>query len=340
MADEIGSGIELEKLKLEFERYKAKLDFWKFILVSGLAAVVITAIPPLFQYATAYLEYTKSQAQLRLEQETRKAERLAKNEQFRDGYIKDFLDKALNQDIELRIRFAEYFAFVSSDTFRDGWIQYRDALKTRRDSARKEIDELENHWLRAVQAPSRDVSATEKLLRHLSWAYKEVGYVEKDRSVAADPRAPEPRADLARQAALPDLKISLDPIAEADRPVAQKIVDAFAAAGFAPVQQAAVLAVAIDSSRLKPEFVDRASNGGLFRLSSNAFGGTHPLDELVKADYSINLVLVEAKKSPAFVNTATVEDACEMFVTRVMRPRAPATQVAACRLAARQLLKS
>src|SRR6266436_2743555 len=43
--------IELEKLRLD--RYKARLDFWKFIWVSGCAAVLIAAIPPSFQFATA-----------------------------------------------------------------------------------------------------------------------------------------------------------------------------------------------------------------------------------------------------------------------------------------------
>src|SRR5215469_16013668 len=86
---------------IELERYKAKLDFWKFTLVSGFAAIVITAIPPSFQLATAHLESVKSNA-----------ERLASEQRFQDQYVQQFLDKALTQDIELRIRFADYFANV------------------------------------------------------------------------------------------------------------------------------------------------------------------------------------------------------------------------------------
>ena len=59
MADEptqASSGFDLEKEKLAFERYKATLDFWKTIVISGLVAVVIVAIPPSFQYATAQLD--------------------------------------------------------------------------------------------------------------------------------------------------------------------------------------------------------------------------------------------------------------------------------------------
>ena len=80
---------------------------------SVFAAITVAAIPPLFQYASAYLEYVKSEA-----------ERKSKAEQFRDGYVKDFLATALNQDIELRIRLARYFSAVSSD--KGGWEQYLD----------------------------------------------------------------------------------------------------------------------------------------------------------------------------------------------------------------------
>jgi hypothetical protein len=48
------------------------------------AAITIAAIPPSFQLATAFLEYIKSQAQLRLDQQNREAERLAKEEEFRE----------------------------------------------------------------------------------------------------------------------------------------------------------------------------------------------------------------------------------------------------------------
>jgi hypothetical protein len=56
---------------------------------------------------TDFLGYTKSQVQLRLDQQNREAERLAKQEEFRETYVKDFLVNVLNQDVELRIRFSE-----------------------------------------------------------------------------------------------------------------------------------------------------------------------------------------------------------------------------------------
>src|ERR1051325_1284290 len=87
----------LELRKLDLERLKAKLDFGKFVLGSFFAAIVIAFIPPAFQYATAYLEKEKSDV-----------DRAWKRQTDRDAYIKDFLKDALNQSIEVRIRFAHY----------------------------------------------------------------------------------------------------------------------------------------------------------------------------------------------------------------------------------------
>lgn len=46
--------LDLEREKIGLDRYKAKLDFWKFVLGSVFAAIAIATIPPSFQFATAY----------------------------------------------------------------------------------------------------------------------------------------------------------------------------------------------------------------------------------------------------------------------------------------------
>jgi hypothetical protein len=84
---------DLERERLDLERYKARLDYRKFVLGSVFAAVAIAAIPPLFQLATAVLEYVKSQSQIYAEQE-----------KFHETYIKEFLDRALSQEIEVRMK--------------------------------------------------------------------------------------------------------------------------------------------------------------------------------------------------------------------------------------------
>ena len=114
----------------------------------------------------------------------REAERAAKEEEFHETYVKDFLSNALNQDIELRIRLAEYFSFVSADNFKPGWTNYHDDLLKHRDDIRAKIDVLEDDW----QQEKKHSEPVDQIERNLRWLYNEVGYVERHRSVTIDPR--------------------------------------------------------------------------------------------------------------------------------------------------------
>jgi len=69
---------DLEIAKLELERYKATLDYRKFIYASVFAAIAIAAIPPLFQLATAVLEYVKSEQKMKLDQKNIETAQAAK----------------------------------------------------------------------------------------------------------------------------------------------------------------------------------------------------------------------------------------------------------------------
>jgi hypothetical protein len=171
---------ELEREKLAIERLKVQLDYRKFVLGSVFVALAIAAIPPLFQLATAGLEYVKSTA-----------DRTAKQQAFRDEYIKEFVSNALNQDIELRIRFAQYFARVSTEPSRQDWVTYLGDLREARDQIRSQIDKMEAQWNTLASARIRDDAEITRLERNLNWAYKEVGYVEKNRSATVNPRSPE-----------------------------------------------------------------------------------------------------------------------------------------------------
>ena len=162
------------------ERYKATLDFWKHIIVGGLVAITIAAIPPVFQFATAKLEEAKAAA-----------ERSAKQEQFREEYVKSFMEKGLDQDIELRLRLAEYFASVSPPELQVGWIGYRTQLEGKRTKIRDEINELEKKWRAMASVPNSNQGDVDELERKLTWDYKELGYVERNRSVSTNPRLPE-----------------------------------------------------------------------------------------------------------------------------------------------------
>jgi hypothetical protein len=171
----------LDVQRLNLERYKLELDHRKFVLGSVFAAIVIAAIPPSFQLATAALEYVKGQRDQQMKQE-----------EFYETYVKDFLANALNQDIELRIRLAEYFKFVSVDKFRQGWVDYHRELLDHRTRIRDEINQLEAEWQKTAQAEKaqQDGPEARRLVRELGWIYGEVGYAALNRSVAVDPRAP------------------------------------------------------------------------------------------------------------------------------------------------------
>ncbi len=177
--------------KLELERYKAQLDYRKFVLGSVFAAIAIAAIPPLFQLATAVLEYVKSQSQLRLDQHNREADLALKQQQFQEEYVTKFLTSALSQDIELRIRFADYFAFVSAHDLRQGWIDYRDSLRKTRTETREKIDLGEMEVARIIRTQGFGGPEFDRATRNLNWLYNEVGYVALNRSVGVDTRASE-----------------------------------------------------------------------------------------------------------------------------------------------------
>jgi len=179
MSDEgVLSSATIEREKLALERYKAILDFWKFVLGSVFVALAIALIPPLFQLATSKLEFVKAEA-----------DRQQKQQQFHDGYIKEFMASAINQDIEWRIRFAEYFSNLSTEPYRKDWLTYLSDLRSSRDAIRKQIDDMEAQWRALAAKKDRDETELARLDLHLAWAYNEVGYVARNRSAVVNPRA-------------------------------------------------------------------------------------------------------------------------------------------------------
>src|SRR5262245_19269805 len=113
-------------------RYEARLGFWKIVLgamIVGLAGVLIPST------ATVYSERVEH---VRRTTEFKRAQQAAHQE-----YIKDFLATAINQNIELRIRFADYFAELSGPDQQPLWKSYRDSLVKLRDEKQEEIFTLE-----------------------------------------------------------------------------------------------------------------------------------------------------------------------------------------------------
>src|SRR5262245_58611966 len=164
--------------QLNFERYRTRLGFWQAIWGTLISGGIAVAIP-------AAVDAYKARIELQLKSKEIEGKILDSHQQ----YISNFLNTALNQDIELRIRFSEYFSFVSDAQNRVGWNLYRESLVTRRDAIRGEINskEMQLEQLRArrnsLTAPEQSNLA--KLERELSWSYAEVGYVRRDSNVTA-----------------------------------------------------------------------------------------------------------------------------------------------------------
>ncbi len=159
----------------DIERYRIRYGLYKIIagtMIVGLAGVLV---PGAVEYWQASFEDRRKTLELRLVQSNQQQE-----------YVKDFLQTALDQDIELRIRFADYFANVAGSQFKDDWKNFRDSLKETRDNTRSEIHkkELQVRLALAKENPSIEKQAQiAQLERELEWRYREIGYVSKDRSV-------------------------------------------------------------------------------------------------------------------------------------------------------------
>src|ERR1700756_3069191 len=96
------------------DRLKIWLDFWKFVVVSGVLALVGTITPPLISYqiqkkdlaiketeqnTTLAMAKNKAEAEIRqaiLAQETK--------------YVDTFFERATTENLETRYRYTQYFS--------------------------------------------------------------------------------------------------------------------------------------------------------------------------------------------------------------------------------------
>ncbi len=173
--DKHAAGTGVLPLEVELERYRIKYGLYKVIFGTAIVGLAGILVPGAIDFWQLVFENQRIDNQLRISQTSQQQE-----------YVKDFLSTALNQDIELRIRFAEYFAHVADERYRNGWQNYFESLTKIRNRTRLEIHEREAELreLLAIETPSVEQQARlDQLERELEWRYREVGYVERDRSV-------------------------------------------------------------------------------------------------------------------------------------------------------------
>jgi len=117
----------------------------------------------------------------------------------------------------------------------------------------------------------------------------------------------------------------------AQKAMAQKIISAFAGAGYGRVQQAAAVANAADESSLDPNKHNTAGEDsvGLFQLNrAGGEGAGHSVGELTDPDRNIALVIgVLNGRIPQFRTATTVNSAVDIFVRDYERPKNPAIAI-------------
>jgi lysozyme family protein len=171
-----------EPIVQSLERYRLRLGFWQAIWGTLISGGVAVAIPAAVEAYKARLDLRKAEQEVALKQK----EIEGKAQDLHQTYISKFIDTALNQDIELRLRFSEYFSYVSDKESRDQWKLYHENLEKRRDAIRLSINDKEMRaaHLGALSKPS-EVEQIEvfKLKRELEWHYGEVGYARQDSNI-------------------------------------------------------------------------------------------------------------------------------------------------------------
>ena len=154
-------------------RFSAWMTFWTVVAgttVVGLAGVLV---PATINYVALLSDQQKTY----------------------QTHITSFLEKGINQDIELRLRLAGYFAELSGPEERLRWATYKEQLEKQRKSARERINTLEED-LASLCAKKDGVDtrvSIDRTRRELEWAYSEVGYAQANRSVMTSLDAQERR---------------------------------------------------------------------------------------------------------------------------------------------------
>jgi hypothetical protein len=171
---------------LDLERYRVRFGLYKVIFGTALVGILGVVVPGAVEFWRVTFEDRRLQTQSAAETQRRAIEMQIDQINQQQAFVRDFLETALNQDIELRIRLADYFSKVSAEPFREDWMGYRDALMLSRNQTRDEINAMEEALLRGMSVPSPTVEQqieNARLGRELEWRYREIGYVARNRSI-------------------------------------------------------------------------------------------------------------------------------------------------------------
>ena len=173
----------LSPREFSLRKYEARIGLLKVAIGTALVGLAGVLVPAAVEFWKSHYDNERKNIELKLSQQNSQQQ-----------YVKEFLSTALAQDIELRIRFAEYFSTVSDDAYKKDWNAYLQILSDKRKAIRTDINTLEGEDLTLLamteKSTANQISQAEKE-RKLEWLYRELGYVQRDRSIV--PSASEGR---------------------------------------------------------------------------------------------------------------------------------------------------
>ncbi|MBW8640365.1 hypothetical protein K1W69_24450 [Hoeflea sp. WL0058] len=186
----------LKSEEFELRRYEARMGLLKVVygtMIVGLAGVLIPAAIEGWGLVFQQLQYD---AKLNFESQSRQQEFLTKH-----------FNTAINESLDLRSRFAEYYAFTvdgydpesgvegrntTPDATQGNWTRYYKALIERKEEIEKLILEKEEEVRLLMTKPVSEIQAGDEIKRgllevELAWLYDEIEYAVPGRD--SKPRA-------------------------------------------------------------------------------------------------------------------------------------------------------
>lgn len=171
------------------ERYKARLGFWQAIwgtiFVSGVAVAIPAAV-------TVYGKYLDKQIHdLDLQLKIKDQENAAK--QYEKEFMTKFISQAVNQDINVRLRFTDYFAHLADEKDAGRWGKFNVDLTSQKATIWDQIQSLEDRLVTEEFTPPQR-ARFERLVQSY---YDEIG-------ISRTPVVPISSPELSDQAPPPD----------------------------------------------------------------------------------------------------------------------------------------
>jgi hypothetical protein len=179
------------------ELYKTTLDHREKIISIIFVSGIAVAIPAMVDAYKARMEYLSKETSLELQKESfnmesnlKEKEQNLKELTFRQESIQSFSSTGLQQDIELRIRLAEYFAALAADdVYKEKWRIYLKNLSDRRNESKRKLDQVNDEIDTEVFKQVPDQLHLRKLYRARGWLEAEFNPVVVNEPVTLQPTA-------------------------------------------------------------------------------------------------------------------------------------------------------